>query len=96
MSKQLVDGIWVIVCDWQDPNTGNPCALGNEGEPAMFIDPTGGKDETNHFQCGRHHGIVPQEEQEEFQVPDDHKLNQDVMRPGRRMAGIEVEEVEDD
>jgi len=73
MSKELIDGIWVVKCDWKG------CNLGRDGEPAQFVDPNGGKDPNNHFQCGRHHGIIPQEEKPEFQLPEDHVLNKDVI-----------------
>jgi len=74
MSREIVDGVWVIKCDFKDEfETG--CSFGVHGEPAMFIDPTGGRNPDEHFQCGRHHGIVKQEENPEFQLPEDHKLN---------------------
>ena len=38
MSKQVVDGVSVIVCDWADEN-GKACDLGVYGEPRMFVDP---------------------------------------------------------
>lgn len=74
MSKKLVDGIWVVVCDWVDPKTQRPCDFGLDGEPRMFVDPDGGKDPEKHYQCGTHHGIVKQEDRPEFQVPEGHKL----------------------
>jgi hypothetical protein len=40
----------------------------------MFVDPDGGKNETKHYQCGVHHGIIKQEDRPEYQVPEDHKL----------------------
>lgn len=94
MSKRLEDGIWVVVCDWEDPETGKPCDLGFEGAAAMFVDPDGGRNPELHFQCGRHHGIVKQEEKPEFQLPEGHKLNQEVV--SRDADDVEVEEVEDD
>jgi len=94
MAKQLIDGVWVIVCDWKDPDSEQVCDLGVDGEPAMFVDPDAGKNEVNHFQCGRHHGIIPQAEKEEFQLPEGHKLNESVMRSGQNKVAIE--EVEDD
>lgn len=94
MAKKLVDGIWVVVCDWTDPKTRKACSLGVDGQPAMFVDPNRGKRETDHFQCGRHHGIVPQSERPEFQLPGDHKLNESVLRAGETKTS--VEEVEDD
>jgi len=78
MSKKQVDGVWVIVCDWEDEN-GNPCDLGAFGEPQMFVDPDGGKDPEAHYQCGIHHGIIKQEDQPEFQLPEDHPLNDDTL-----------------
>ena len=77
MSKQRVDGVWVIVCDWVDPETGQTCDLGVFGDPKMFVDPEQGKDPETHYQCGAHHGIVKQEDRPEFQVPDDHKLSEE-------------------
>lgn len=94
MSKRLEDGVWVVACDWKDPETGEACDLGFEGAPAMFIDPDGGRNPELHFQCGRHHGIVKQEEKPEFQLPEGHKLNQEVV--SRDADDVEVEEVEDD
>lgn len=88
MSKQLIEGIWVIVCDWEG------CSLGQDGAPAQFIDPEGGKNPDSHFQCGRHHGIIPQKERPEFQLPEDHVLNTDVLK--QDAEDIEVEEAEDD
>jgi len=73
MSREMIDGVWVIKCDFTDEG-GGPCDLGVNGEPAMFVDPTGGKDPDEHFQCGKHHGIVKQENNPDFQVPEDHKL----------------------
>ena len=73
MSKQLIDGVWVIICDWVD-ESGNSCNLGLYGEPKMFVDPDGGRTESKHYQCGAHHGIVKQEDRPEYQVPKDHKL----------------------
>jgi len=80
MSRQLVNGVWVIACDWLDPETKKTCDLGVDGEPAMFVDPHGGKNPLDHFQCGRHHGIIPQAEKPEFQLPEDHTLNVDVLQ----------------
>jgi hypothetical protein len=73
MSKKQVDGVWVIVCDWVGDNS-KPCDLGVYGEPKMFVDPDGGKNEDKHYQCGVHHGVVKQEDRPEYQVPEDHKL----------------------
>jgi hypothetical protein len=78
MSKKLVDGVWVTICDWVDEN-GSPCDLGAFGEPRMFVDPDGGKDPETHFQCGSHHGVVKQEDKPEFQLPEGHKLNDDAL-----------------
>lgn len=92
MARKLVDGISVVVCDWKDPETGEHCNLGNEGEPAMFVDPNRGRNINDHFQCGRHHGIIPQKEKEDFQLPEGHKLNEDVMTASQKR--IEIEEIE--
>jgi hypothetical protein len=73
MSKKIVDGVWIVVCDWEDEN-GNPCDLGTFGEPRMFVDPDGGRDPETHFQCGVHHGTVKQVDDPAFQLPDGHKL----------------------
>lgn len=78
MSKKLVGGVWVIACDWVDEN-GNPCALGAFGEPRMFVDPDGGKEPETHYQCGTHHGVVKQEDKPEFQLPEEHTLNDDTL-----------------
>ena len=75
MSRQLVDGVLVIKCDFVDPD-GKVCDLGVEGAPAMFVDPTGGKDPDEHFQCGAHHGIFKQEDDPAFQLPEGHKLEE--------------------
>lgn len=102
MSRQLIDGVWVLVCDWTDPDTGQPCDLGIDedgqpnGRPRMTIDPDAGRSPEKHYQCGRHHGMVKQEEKPEFRLPDDHKLNQEVLRPGTEMEGRSVEEVSED
>lgn len=94
MSKKLEDGVWVVVCDWKDPDTGGSCDLGVEGQPAMFVDPDGGRNPDLHFQCGRHHGVVKQEEKPEFQLPEGHKLNQEVV--SNEAKNVTVDEVEDD
>jgi hypothetical protein len=96
MSKKLVDGVWVIVCDWVDPTTNKTCDLGAEGDPKMTVDPDGGKDPSAHYQCGIHHGVVKQEDRPEFQVPKGHKLNEEVLKRGRYGDEITVEEIEDD
>lgn len=93
MARELMSGVWVIVCDWVDPSTKKSCNLGVEGERAMFVDPTAGKDPNTHFQCGRHHGVVPQSEKPEFQLPKGHKLNEEVLRAGETKTS--VEEVDD-
>jgi len=74
MSKQRIDGVWVIVCDWVDPVTKATCDLGLYGEPKMFVDPDGGQDPETHYQCGAHHGVIKQENDPDFQLPEDHKL----------------------
>lgn len=94
MSKRLEQGVWVVVCDWEDPESGDKCNLGVDGLPAMFVDPDGGRNPDFHFQCGRHHGVVKQEEKPEFQLPEGHKLNQEVV--SRDAQDVEVEEVDDD
>ena len=96
MSKQIVEGVWVEVCDWVDPKTGRLCSLGHEGEPRMAVDPDGGKNPGTHFQCGAHHGIVKQEFKPEFQLSKDHKLNEEVLQQGNRGDEITVEEVKED
>jgi len=95
MSKQRVDGVWVIVCDWVDEK-GQACTLGRDGEPRMFVDPDAGRSEDLHFQCGLHHGVLKQKDKPEFQLPDDHKLNEEILRPGEDGDEVSVEEIEDD
>ncbi len=70
MSKKREAGVWVVVCDFVDDETDKPCDLGYEGDPAMFVDPDGGRNPEMHFQCGKHHGITKQAEKEEFQLPE--------------------------
>jgi len=96
MSKYIEPtmGCWVVKCDWVDPTTGEACILGREGEPAMFIDPDGGRNPDRHFQCGRHHGIIPQAERPEFQLPKGHKLNTSELRS--EAEEVTVEEVNED
>lgn len=81
MSKKIQDGVWVVVCDWQDPQSQEGCTLGYGGEPAMFVDPEGGRNPEFHFQCGQHHGIIKQEDKEEFQLPPEHKLDENTLKP---------------
>jgi len=88
MSKKLIDGVWIIQCDWKG------CDLGREGEPAQFVDPDGGRDPKKHFQCGRHHGIIPQAEKPEFQLPEDHKLNVEEIK--QNVDKVTIEEFEDE
>lgn len=91
MSRVLVDGVWVIQCDFVDEN-GNPCSFGVDGQPAMFVDPTGGQDPNTHFQCGAHHGVVKQSDKPEFQVPEDHKLAEtSLVNPNHKSAAKKVE-----
>ncbi len=71
MSKNRATGVWVIVCDFVDDETGKPCDLGYDSDPAMFVDPDGGNNPKMHFQCGKHHGIIKQSEKEEYQLPED-------------------------
>lgn len=75
MSRHIVDGVWVIKCDFADED-GKPCDQGVDGDPAMFVDPTGGQNPDEHFQCGSHHGIFKQEDDPDFQLPEDHKLGE--------------------
>ncbi len=87
MSKKIIDGVWVAVCDWVDPETGETCDLGRDewgdpdGSPRMVVDPDGGEDLTRHYQCGIHHGIVKQEDKPEFQIPGGDPLedNEDII-----------------
>ncbi len=74
MSKQIIDGIPVIVCDWVDEK-GQPCDLGVAGDPKMFVDPDRGRVLEKHYQCGIHHGVIKQEDKPEFQLPENHKLS---------------------
>lgn len=77
MVSKLKDGYWVLECDWQDPVTKDRCTYGRDddgnpnGLPRIVFDPDRGRAPNKHFQCGRHHGIVPQAERPEFQVPKD-------------------------
>ena len=80
MSKKRDGGVWVVICDFVDDN-GKACDLGYDGEPAMFVDPDGGKNPEMHFQCGRHHGIVKQSEKPEYQLPEGHKLSENTLQP---------------
>lgn len=92
MSKKLMDGVWILVCDWKDPETGTACELGTDEEPAQFVDPDQGRDPDLDFQCGRHHGVVPQAERPEFQLPDGHKLSETVMLRGNDAVDTLTEE----
>jgi hypothetical protein len=89
MGKKLIDGVWVAVCDWTDEN-GNLCDLGTFGEPKMFVDPDGGRDPETHFQCGAHHGIQKQTDSSEFQLPEDHKLQDSTLTKGGANPGADV------
>jgi len=48
MTKEIIDGVWVSICDWVDPETGNPCDLGRDddgepdGSPRKVVDPDRG------------------------------------------------------
>ncbi len=75
----LEDGIWIIDCDVCEKK---------------WFDPEGGQRREYDFQCGSHHGIVKQEDRPEFQLPEDHKLNVEEIKPGAKK--IEVEELEDE
>jgi hypothetical protein len=55
----------------------------------MFIDPHADRKPDVHFQCGRHHGIIPQAEKPEFQLPKGHKLNVDELRTDANNPGVE-------
>jgi hypothetical protein len=70
MSKKREGGVWIVSCDFVDDESGKPCDLGHEGDPAMFVDPDGGTNPEMHFQCGKHHGIVKQSEKKEYQLPE--------------------------
>jgi hypothetical protein len=70
-------GCWIVKCDWEENEI--PCSLGQDGSPRMFVDPDGGKNPEKHFQCGEHHGIVKQEDNPEFQLPDGEELNEDIL-----------------
>lgn len=94
MSKKIFDGVWVVVCDWADPDTGKSCDLGQSGEPRMFVDPHGGRDPKSHFQCAKHHGFIPQKDRPEFQLPEGHKLNKEEFR--KDANGIETKEINED
>ena len=73
MSKKLIDGVWVVICDWVEKD-GKACTLGAFGEPKMFVDPDGGRNPETHFQCGIHHGVIKQADDPNFQLPEGHKL----------------------
>ena len=81
MSKKQIDGVWIVTCDWVDPDTGDLCTLGrdewgdDDGSPRMVVDPDAGQDPTKHYQCGSHHGIVKQEDLPEFQLPEGESWN---------------------
>lgn len=94
MSKQLLDGVWVIVCDWTD-EAGKGCELGVDKKPRMFVDPDGGRNPNHHFQCGLHHGVIKQKDRPEFQLPKDHKLNEEVLRPGQDGDTVKVEDADE-
>jgi hypothetical protein len=81
MSKRLEEGVWVVICDWSDPETGDICNLGYDGSPTMFVDPDGGKTPEMHFQCGKHHNVVKQSERAEYQLPAGHKLDESTIQP---------------
>ena len=65
MSKHFDPTVgWVITCDW--PECGKQFVVGvNNG--------------TEHFQCGIHHGIIPQKDRPEFQLPKDVEVNEDLL-----------------
>jgi len=97
MSKKRVDGTWVIVCDWADPVTKDTCDLGLEGEPRMFVDPDGGQNPETHYQCGSHHGVIKQEDDPDFQLPEGHKLSESTILtnmavdPDKKRRKVELE-----
>lgn len=59
---------WVVTCDW--PNCGKQFVVG-------AIRP--GEEKTKHYQCGSHHGIIPQKDRPEFQLPEDIEIKEDVI-----------------
>lgn len=81
MSKKLEQGVWIVMCDWKDPETDKSCDLGHDSEPSMFIDPDGGRNPEMHFQCGSHHDIIKQSDKEEYQLPEGHKLGESTITP---------------
>lgn len=67
MSKYFDPAVgWVITCDW--PECGKQFVVG--ANAAAY---------ETHYQCGRHHGIIPQKEKPEFQVSEDTEFNEDVV-----------------
>ena len=72
MSRSIVDGIWIITCDWKDESK-NPCNLGLYGEPKTFVDPDGRHGKDTYYQCGNHHGVVKQEDKPEYQLDEDER-----------------------
>lgn len=72
MSKEFIDGFWVIKCDWKDSKTKKQC-------DKQFFDPSEGSEPDKYFQCGIHHGLIPQKDRPEFKLPKVHKLNEDVL-----------------
>jgi len=89
MTRKVQGGYWVLECDWVDPNTGAQCTYGRDnegkpnGQPRIVFDPDRGQAPDKHFQCGRHHGIIPQAERPEFQVPagSDTEEKENVIKP---------------
>ncbi len=87
MSKKIIDGVWVAICDWVDPESGETCNLGRDdmgdpdGSPRRVVDPDAGQNPEKHYQCGIHHGIVKQEDRTEFQIPggDSQEPNEDII-----------------
>lgn len=78
MSKQIIDNVNVIVCDWKD-GEGNSCDLGMGGVPKAFINPDPRVGTDSYYQCGEHHGVVKQEDKPEYQLPDDHELKENTL-----------------
>jgi len=58
---------WIVTCDW--PDCGKQYIIGLNG--AKYDD--------FHFQCGSHHGIIPQKDKPEFQLPEDVEVKEDVV-----------------
>jgi len=67
MSKRFEPSVgWVVSCDW--PGCEKEFVVG--GNVAQTA---------THFQCGSHHGIIPQKDRPEFQVPKGTEVNEDLI-----------------